>query len=61
VSTPIIIVPVFSEQQQQHCLSIITILAGQIKDSYLRKRLLEAFVLLKILHKSNIQVLRLIH
>jgi hypothetical protein len=36
VNTPIIIVPVFSEQQQQHCLNIITILVGQIKDSYLR-------------------------
>jgi hypothetical protein len=41
-NTPIIIVPVFSEQQQQqqqqqqHCLSIITILAGQIKRSFLR-------------------------
>jgi hypothetical protein len=38
LSTPNIIVPVFSEQQQpQHCLSIITILAGQIKHSCLRK------------------------
>jgi len=36
LSTPIIIVPVFSEQPQQHCLSIITILAGQIKERYLR-------------------------
>jgi hypothetical protein len=38
-STPIIIVPAFSEQPQQHCLSITTILAGQIKHSYLRKRI----------------------
>jgi len=37
-STPNIIVPVFSEQPQQHFLSIITILAGQINHSYLRKR-----------------------
>jgi hypothetical protein len=37
VITPNIIVPVFSEQKQQHCLSMITILAGQIKLSYLRK------------------------
>jgi len=36
LSTPNIIVPVFSEQPQQHCLNIITILAGQIKHSYLR-------------------------
>jgi len=36
LSTPNIIVPVFSEQQQQHCLSIITILAAQIKHNYLR-------------------------
>jgi hypothetical protein len=35
LSTPNIIVPVFSEQPQQHFLSIITILAGQIKDRYL--------------------------
>jgi hypothetical protein len=36
LSTPITIVPVFSEQQQQHCLSLSTILAGQIKRNYLR-------------------------
>jgi hypothetical protein len=36
LSTPIIIVPVFSEQQQQHCLSIITILADQINHSFLK-------------------------
>jgi len=36
LSAPNIIVPVFSVQPQQHCLSIITILAGQIKDRYLR-------------------------
>jgi len=36
LSTPNIIVPVFSVQPQQHCLSMITILADQIKHSYLR-------------------------
>jgi len=36
LSTPNIIVPGFSEQQQQHFLSTITILEGQIKDRYLR-------------------------
>jgi hypothetical protein len=36
-STPNIIAPVFNVQPQQHCLSIITILAGQIKHSYLRE------------------------
>jgi len=36
LNTPIITVPVFSEQPQQHSLSINTILAGQIKHSYLR-------------------------
>jgi len=36
LSTPNIIVPVFSEQPQQHCLSIITILAGQFKYRYLK-------------------------
>jgi hypothetical protein len=36
LSTPNIIVPVFSEKQQQHFLSTITILEGQIKDRYLR-------------------------
>jgi len=30
-NTPNIIVPVFSEQPQQHCLNIITMLAGQVE------------------------------
>jgi hypothetical protein len=37
VSNPNIIVPVFNVQPQQHSLSINTILAGQIKHSYLRE------------------------
>jgi hypothetical protein len=44
LSTPNIIVAFDSEQQQQHCLSV---LAGQIKHSYLRKRLVEIFYILK--------------
>jgi len=36
LSTPNIIVPVFSVQPQQQCLSMITILAVPIKHSYLR-------------------------
>jgi hypothetical protein len=43
LNPPIIFVPVFSVQPQQHCLSMITILAGQIKHSYLQKRLVESF------------------
>jgi formate hydrogenlyase subunit 4 len=37
VSAPIIIAPVFNVKQQQNSLSINTILAGQIKHSYLRE------------------------
>jgi hypothetical protein len=48
LSAPIIIVPVFSVQPQQHCLNIITILAGQIKHIYLRTTIGGKIFVLKI-------------
>jgi hypothetical protein len=39
--------PVFSEQQPQHFLDIITNLAGQIKDRYLRTTIGETIFVLK--------------
>jgi hypothetical protein len=49
VSTPIIIVPVFNVQPQQNCLSIDTILAGQIKHSYLRETIGGNILCIKII------------
>jgi hypothetical protein len=54
LSTPSIIVPVFSEQPQQHCLSIITILAGKIKHSYLRDTIGENIFCIKTFYTNLI-------
>jgi hypothetical protein len=52
VSTPIVIAPVFNVQQQQHCLSINAILAGQMKHSYLRETIGRNIFCIKMFYRN---------
>jgi hypothetical protein len=52
VNTPNVIAPVFNVQPQQHCLSINTILAGQIKHSYLRETIGGNIFCIKIFYRN---------